>query len=317
VSFRREKFVPRGGPDGGDGGRGGDVVLMASRSLNTLLDMPNRSVYRAGNGANGGGSNRRGADGADCIINVPLGCVVKDAASGAVLGDLCRDGESLVVARGGRGGWGNKHFATSTRRAPRKANRGGNARTRVLLLELKLVADVGLVGLPNAGKSTLLARVSAARPKVADYPFTTLAPHLGIVSVGEAGSFVMADIPGLVEGAHSGVGLGDQFLRHVERTRLLVHVIDIVPPVGAPSPGQAYRIVRGELASYGRGLAERPEIVVANKMDCEGAESNLASLTAELDRPVLGISALRGKALQSLVAAICFKLDLSAADVSR
>jgi len=309
VSFRRERSVPRGGPAGGDGGRGGHVILVASSSLNTLLDLPGRSEYHAGNGGSGSGSNRHGADGDDCTIRTPVGTLVTDAGSGALLEDLCHDGDSVVVARGGRGGWGNKHFASSTDRTPRRATRGEPGQTRTLLLELKLLADVGLVGLPNAGKSTLLGRLSAARPKVADYPFTTLRPYLGIIRAGEQSSFVMADIPGLVLGAHAGVGLGDRFLRHIERTRLLVHLIDAAPLDGALSPVESYHAIRTELAAYGHGLDRRDEIVVANKLDLPQAAANLETLAAQLSVPVLGISAIEGKGLQSLVRAICFKLN--------
>lgn len=302
VAFRREKFVPRGGPSGGDGGHGGSVILVASSELNTLIDLPNRSIFRAENGKPGSGSNRHGAKGADCVVRVPIGTLVKDADSGLLLRDLSADGMHVVAAQGGRGGRGNKSFATSTNRTPRTAMPGGDGEERVLLLELKLMADVGLVGLPNAGKSTLLGRLSAARPKIADYPFTTLEPQLGIVRAGEFQSFVMADIPGLIEGAHSGAGLGDQFLRHIERTRILAHIVDLVPPEGSPDPVTAYRTIRGELSAYGHGLAEKPEVVVANKTDCSGAEANLEELRAAIEVPVATISALRGEGLSALVA---------------
>ncbi len=223
VSFRREKYVPYGGPDGGDGGKGGDIIIHVSDKIDTLLDLTSRVKYIAGNGAHGKGSTKRGKDGNDLSINLPRGTVIKDRESGRILKDMDTAGENLVIARGGRGGRGNKCFATSTNQVPRQAEKGRPGEERWLILELKLLADVGLIGMPNAGKSTLLSRISAARPKIADYPFTTLQPQLGIVEVEDYRRFVVADIPGLIEGAHRGVGLGDEFLRHIERTRLLSH----------------------------------------------------------------------------------------------
>ncbi|MBA2564031.1 MAG: GTPase ObgE [Gemmatimonadetes bacterium] len=262
IAFRREKFVPRGGPSGGDGGRGGHVALQADSNLTTLQDFRYRSRYRAGRGTHGGGSNRTGADAEDVVLRVPVGTVVRDSETGELLGDLDEAGQRLVVARGGRGGRGNAHFATATRQAPQEAESGVPGETRTLVLELKLLADVGLVGSPNAGKSTLLARVSAARPKIADYPFTTLAPNLGVVSIGEE-SFVMADVPGLLEGAHEGRGLGIRFLRHIERTRFLLILIDAT----IDDPVREYHALRHELASHSPALARLPHLVVPTKLD--------------------------------------------------
>jgi GTP-binding protein len=262
ISFRREKYVPRGGPDGGDGGHGGSVVLEADSNLTTLQDYRYRTHYAAGRGAHGSGSNRTGADGEDVVLRVPVGTVVRDPDTGELLGDLTEHAQRLVVARGGRGGRGNARFATATRQAPQEAESGRAGEERALLLELKLLADVGLVGSPNAGKSTLLARVSAARPKVADYPFTTLVPNLGVVSVGEE-SFVMADIPGLIEGAHQGKGLGIQFLRHIERTRFLLILIEAT----REDPAAEHRLLRAELAAHSPGLVALPHAVALTKID--------------------------------------------------
>lgn len=264
VSFRREKFVPKGGPDGGDGGRGGNVVLRADEGLSTLLDFRYRRVFRAQRGGHGEGGNRTGRSAPDLVIPVPVGTVVKDASTGQVLADLAQHGQEAVVARGGRGGRGNARFATPTHRAPRYAEPGEKGEERTLVLELRLVADAGLVGKPNAGKSTLLARMSAARPKVGDYPFTTLHPTLGVVFLGLGQSFVLADLPGLVEGAHRGAGLGHRFLRHASRTRVLVYVLDAAlseDPIGD------LEILRSELAAYDPHLVERARVVALNKVD--------------------------------------------------
>jgi GTP-binding protein len=263
IAFHREKYVPRGGPSGGDGGRGGDVVLLADRNLHTLLDFRYRREYRAERGQHGGGSGRTGRSGEDLVIRVPVGTEVRDAESGEILGDLVRDGDSFIVAHGGKGGRGNQHFATSTLQSPQFSEDGGIAEERDIVLTLKLLADVGLVGFPNAGKSTLLASLSAARPKVADYPFTTLEPYLGIVRVGEYGSFVLADIPGLIEGASRGKGLGIKFLRHLERTRVLLFLIDAVDP----EPEKALATLRRELASHSELLAAKPFLVALSKAD--------------------------------------------------
>jgi GTP-binding protein len=266
VSFRREKYVPKGGPDGGDGGHGGSVVLRANQHLRTLLDFQSRTRFQAQNGQNGGGNQKSGRSGEDLIVEVPAGTLVVDDATDAVLADLVEPGAEFTAARGGRGGRGNARFATPTRQAPREAESGRDGEERRLRLELRLIADVGLVGFPNVGKSTLLASLSAARPKIADYPFTTLEPHLGLVRVGEERSFVMADLPGLIEGAHQGKGLGHEFLRHVWRTRVLVVMIDSL----SPDPARDFGALRHELASFHEGLARKPAIVVLSRADLAG-----------------------------------------------
>jgi GTP-binding protein len=263
VSFRREKYVPRGGPDGGDGGRGGDVILVADLQLTTLLDYHYRQQYRAERGQHGQGKNRTGASGADIELRVPPGTVVRDAETREFLGELLKSGDRCVVARGGRGGRGNASYATSTHQAPREHEPGRPGVERRIELELKLIADVGLVGQPNAGKSTLLAALSAARPKIADYPFTTLEPHLGVVQLSEGRSLVMADIPGIIEGAHAGKGLGLKFLRHIERTRTLAYLI----PVDVEDPQAEYELLRRELAEYSDELADKPHCIVLSKSD--------------------------------------------------
>ena len=263
IAFLREKYRPHGGPCGGDGGRGGDVVLVGDRNLHTLLDFQRRAQYRAERGQHGQGTNRTGKSGSHLEVRVPLGTEVHDAATGMFVADVTEDGQRVVVARGGRGGRGNQHFVTPQQRSPRRAEDGGEGEQRRLRLTLKLLADAGLVGLPNAGKSTLLAAVSRARPKVADYPFTTLEPALGIVSVGEYASFVLADIPGLIEGASQGKGLGHQFLRHVERTRVLVFLVDGTDP----EPDVTLATLRGELASHSPALADKPYLVALTKAD--------------------------------------------------
>jgi GTP-binding protein len=278
-SFRREKFVPRGGPDGGDGGNGGHVVMVASRRLTTLLDLRYQQQYEAKDGEPGGGSRCHGKTAPDVVIRVPLGTIVKDEHTGELLADLTVEGQSHIVARGGRGGRGNSHFATSTVQVPTRADPGGSGEERWLHLELKLLADVGLVGFPNAGKSTLIAAISAARPKIADYPFTTLVPNLGVVSWREESSFVVADIPGLIEGAHEGKGLGTQFLRHIERTSFLLHLVDISE--WAPDdPVASFEALRGELAAYEPTLKTRPFAVVGTKLDIKGNGKRLEELKA-------------------------------------
>jgi len=299
ISFRREKFVPRGGPDGGDGGDGGSVYLRADAGLNTLQHLAGRHHWRAGKGAYGKGKDRHGRRGRDMIVRVPPGTMVHDADHGILLKDLAQPGDQICVAKGGRGGRGNAAFKGPTNQAPRECEPGEPGQERRLHLVLKLIADAGLVGMPNAGKSTLLSRLSAARPKIAPYPFTTLSPHLGIVELSGYRRFVMADIPGLVQGAHAGVGLGDEFLRHIERTRVLIHVLDICPATGEPSAN--YRRIRKELGQYSQRLAGKPEIVVANKMDLTGSEKNLRRLEADLDGEVLAISAATGKGLDRLI----------------
>ncbi len=303
VSFRREKFVPRGGPDGGDGGKGGDVVLVADPAIDTLLDFTYRRHLFAKNGAPGQGKNKTGASADDLIVPVPVGTLVHDAETGLLLRDLDQPGVRACVARGGKGGRGNKHFASSTNRVPREAEDGEPGQERTLRLELKLLADVGLVGLPNAGKSTLISRISRARPKVAGYPFTTREPCLGIVEVGDWRRIVVADIPGLIEGAHEGHGLGIEFLRHIERTRVLLLVLDAAGVDGTP-PLDAYQTLREELALYGHELPRRPHLVAANKIDLPDARDALDELGAALDVPVFPISAVTGEGIPSLLAAL-------------
>jgi GTP-binding protein len=263
ISFRREKFVPKGGPDGGDGGRGGNVVLRANQHLTTLLDFQYRRQYRAKSGGHGSGSRKTGRGGEDTVIEVPVGTMVRAGEASILLGDLTRHGQELIIARGGRGGRGNSAFATSTNQAPRHYEPGEDGEGREIDLELKLLADVGLVGLPNAGKSTLISVISAARPKIADYPFTTLVPNLGIVRVEEGRGFVVADIPGLIQGAHMGKGLGIQFLRHIERTKALVFLLDAT----RDDPNEDYDILLEELAAFNRDLPRRPSIIALTKMD--------------------------------------------------
>ncbi|HEY8486577.1 MAG TPA: GTPase ObgE [Limnochordales bacterium] len=304
ISFRREKYVPRGGPDGGDGGRGGHVFLEADPRLLTLVDFRYRRHFEAGRGQHGSGGRRRGADGADVVIRVPVGTVVYDDETGELLADLSRPGQRVRVARGGRGGRGNARFATPARQAPRLAERGDPGERRRLRLELKLLADAGLVGLPNAGKSSLLACATAARPKVAPYPFTTLSPNLGVVRLGPDESFVLADIPGIIEGAHQGAGLGLTFLRHVERTRVLVWVVDTAATDGV-EPEQALEVTRRELEAYQPSLLQRPGVVAANKMDLPQAQERYARLVrraAEQGMPVFPVSARTGQGVRELMA---------------
>jgi len=296
TAFRREKFVPRGGPSGGDGGRGGDVWLEADESLNTLLHLRYNPEHIAERGRHGEGSNRAGRDGEDTLVRVPVGTQVFDAESGELLKDFTESGERWLAARGGRGGFGNSHFATSTNRAPRYHQEGSEGEELELQLELKLLADVGLVGFPNAGKSTLISTISAAKPKIADYPFTTLEPHLGVVDMGEFRTFVVADIPGLIEGAHQGAGLGDRFLRHVERTKLLLHLVDVSSLSGRDAVGD-YETINRELRAYDARLAMRPQVVVATKVDALDEPERLESLkrrAAADRRPFYAISSATG-----------------------
>ena len=267
TSFRREKFVPFGGPDGGDGGHGGSVYLRAASGINTLADFRIERTFKAAHGEPGSGNDCTGRSGTDLYVPVPIGTVVRDAETQELLGDLTRDGEEMLVARGGKGGWGNQRFKSSTNRSPRQFGPGLPGERRSLEFELKVIADVGLLGLPNAGKSTLIREVSAARPKVADYPFTTLHPNLGVVAVGEHRSFVMADIPGLIEGAAEGAGLGIRFLKHLQRTRLLLHLVDIAPPDPEADPVRDARAIVGELRKYSKELAAKPRWLVLNKRD--------------------------------------------------
>jgi GTP-binding protein len=311
TAFRREKFVPRGGPSGGDGGRGGDVWLVADSSVNTLLHLRYNPEHTAERGGHGEGSNCSGRDGADVIVRVPIGTQVFDAETGDLFHDLTHDGERWLAVRGGRGGFGNAHFATSTNRAPRYHQEGGVSEERELQLELKLLADVGLVGYPNAGKSTLISTISAAKPKIADYPFTTLEPHLGVVDLGEYKTFVVADIPGLIEGAHGGAGLGDRFLRHVERTKLLLHLVDVSSASGREAVAD-YETINRELKAYDPQLAERPQIVVATKLDALDEPERLESLrrrAAEDGREFYEISAVTNRGVRELVNAVAVRLD--------
>jgi GTP-binding protein len=311
VSFRREKYVPRGGPDGGDGGAGGSVWLEADSALNTLLDYHYKRHYAAGRGVHGKGANRHGAKGEDLVLRVPVGTVVSGRETGEVLGDLTTPGARLLAAAGERGGRGNARFATSTNRAPRQADLGRVAEGHWLHLELKLLADVGVVGFPNAGKSTLVSRVSAATPKIADYPFTTLAPTLGIVRVDADRTFVIADLPGLIPGAAEGKGLGHQFLRHTERTRLLLHVLDLDPQTGR-DPLDDFEVINDELRRYSAELADRPQIVVANKADLpEAAERRrrVEELCARVRLPLFVVSAATGAGLRELLHGIAARLE--------
>ncbi|TLY40864.1 MAG: GTPase ObgE [Nitrospirae bacterium] len=310
-SFRREKYVPRGGPDGGDGGDGGNVMVVASGRLTTLLDLRYQQQYEAKPGNPGEGSNRHGRTAPDVIIHVPVGTVITDEATGETLADLTADGQSQVVARGGRGGRGNANFATSTNRIPTRTEPGTPGEERWLHLELKLLADVGLVGFPNAGKSTLIAAISAARPKIADYPFTTLTPNLGVVSWGEDRSFVVADIPGLIEGAHEGKGLGVQFLRHIERTSFLLHLVDI-SEWAAEDPVVSYEVMRKELAAYDPSLKSRPSAVVGTKLDIRGDEQRLDRLRTYCKRHRLRffpISAVTREGLGALISFVGKQVD--------
>ena len=303
VSFRREKYVPRGGPDGGDGGAGGSVYLETDLRIATLLDYHYTRHYTAERGRHGQGSNKRGSSGDDTVLRVPVGTIVSDRDTGEVLGDLDAPGERLRVARGSRGGRGNARFVSSTQRAPRRADLGRYGEARWIHLELKLLADVGVVGFPNAGKSTLVSRLSAARPKIADYPFTTLVPALGIVRLDESRSFVIADLPGLIEGASEGHGLGHRFLRHTERTRVLLHLIDLDPATGR-DPAQDYEVIQGEIAAYSETLAARAQVVAANKAELPGTEASLERLRrlcAARDLPFHAISAVTGLGLDALV----------------
>ena len=301
VAFRREKYVSQGGPSGGDGGRGANVVFQAEAGLRTLMDFRYRRHYKGRRGEHGKGKNMHGAGASDLVIKVPVGTVIKDAETGAVLADLVESGQTFIGAKGGRGGRGNARFATSTHRAPAFAEKGERGAERWLVLELKLLADVGLVGFPNAGKSTLIARVSAARPKIADYPFTTLVPNLGVVEVAPGESFVMADIPGLISGAHRGAGLGHEFLRHIERTRVLIFILDCSGFEGR-DPVDDYETLLEELRLYRPDLLERPRIIAANKVDVPGAMEVVSSLQKRVEGiEIFPISALTGEGVDPLV----------------
>jgi len=313
LSFRREKYIERGGPDGGDGGDGGSVYLVAEPSLNTLADFRVARKFRAGSGEPGAGQNKTGRSGEDLDVRVPCGTVVRDVDTGETLGDLTEPGQRQKVAEGGRGGCGNTRFKSSTNRAPRRTTPGTPGEARHLALELKVLADVGLLGQPNAGKSTLISAMSQAKPRIADYPFTTLHPHLGVVRVGSLQSFVMADIPGLIEGASEGAGLGMQFLRHLQRTGLLLHVVDIAPVDGS-SPAQAVRAIAAELEKFSSELAAKPRWLVINKIDLLDASdraSTREALVRELgwDGPVFEVSAATGEGVAALGQAVMRELE--------
>jgi len=300
VSFRREKFVPRGGPDGGDGGKGGDVILQSTSRRRTLYPFRFRRQFKAKNGVHGQGKKKTGKNGENLLIEIPPGTLVSDAETNDVLKDFTQPGESFMAAAGGRGGQGNARFKTSTKRAPRYAQPGEPGQFFKLKLELKLLADVGIIGLPNAGKSTLISVISSATPKIADYPFTTLDPILGVVQPDQEESFVVADIPGLIEGAHQGAGLGTRFLRHIERTRILVHLVD-ASNIDPQNPLASYETINGELAQYNPLLTEKPQILVLNKMDMPGTEQIAEIIQAAVkDRQVLMISAAARKGIEAL-----------------
>ncbi len=312
-SFRREKYVPRGGPDGGDGGDGGNVIIRAVPGTDSLAEVVNRKHWRAPNGGRGGSANCHGRRAADLLIPVPPGTLIYDRDRGHVLRDLTAPGDEVIVARGGRGGRGNKAFATATNRAPRQTQPGTPGEERWIVLELKIIADAGLVGLPNAGKSTLLSRLSQAHPEIAAYPFTTKHPNLGLVMVGGERAFVLADLPGLIEGAHQGIGLGHEFLRHVERTRVLIHLVEPFPP-DHRDPLENYRNIRRELELYSGELASKPEVIALSKCELTGSGEVRARMERELGRPVLAISAVTGAGLADLVRAVVERLQEQSAE---
>jgi len=314
LAFRREKFVPRGGPSGGDGGKGGDIIMESSERHNTLVHFRFNPEYKAQRGRHGEGSNKTGREGEDVILKVPVGTLVFDSETGEKVHDFSHADERIIIARGGRGGRGNAQFATSTHQAPREHEEGRPGEERTLRLELKLLADVGLVGYPNVGKSTLISRISAARPKIADYPFTTLQPNLGVVVVGQPPddrSFVVADIPGLIEGAHEGAGLGTQFLRHIERTRLLVHLVDISDASGRPDPVKDVEVIMGELGSFGAKLEQKPMIMVASKIDVANKDklAKLKRYCKKQNLELFPISAVTGKGVDELKYAMADKIE--------
>lgn len=306
ISFRREKYVPQGGPDGGKGGDGGDCLLLARPGLTTLMDLKYRRRFEAGNGSNGRGKNQFGKNGKEVVIEIPVGTVVWNADTNKVIVDFTKPEQTFLLAKGGKGGLGNSHFATSTKQAPRIAQTGKKGEEKKIRLELKLLADVGLIGFPNAGKSTLISVISNAKPKIADYPFTTKVPHLGVVHFEEGKSFVVADIPGLIEGAHAGAGMGIQFLKHIERTRILLHLIDVTDPTH-PDPLEAYELLRKELKAYGPHLLEKPEIIVLTKMDLPEVAEKKAKLERyfkKQKKQVVAISAVKKEGLKTLLTSI-------------
>jgi GTP-binding protein len=311
TAFRREKFVPRGGPSGGDGGRGGSVWIVATNDLNTLLHLRYNPEHKAERGKHGEGSNRHGKDGQDIVIQVPVGTQVFDVVTNDLVFDFTEADQRFLAAKGGKGGWGNSHFATSIRQAPKFHFNGRPGEERELQLELKLIADVGLVGFPNAGKSTLISVISAAKPKIADYPFTTLEPNLGVVDLGDYRTFVVADIPGLIEGASEGAGLGDRFLRHVERTKLILHLVDVSSISGRDTVSD-YEIINRELRNYSEEIADRPQIVVATKMDSLEEPERLESLRERAEKdglPFIAISAVTNDKTKELVSMVAKMLD--------
>lgn len=322
ASFRREKFIPKGGPDGGDGGRGGSVYVLADRNINTLIDYRFQRTHKAKNGENGRGADQYGASGEDITLRMPVGTVISDAETGEIIADLAQDGQRALIAKGGQGGIGNLHFKSSTNRAPRQFTRGELVEERALKLELKVLADVGLLGMPNAGKSTFIRAVSAAKPKVADYPFTTLHPNLGVVRVDNNRSFVIADIPGLIEGAAEGAGLGHQFLRHLQRTRLLLHIVDLAPFDESVDPVREAKAIVEELRKYDQALYDKPRWLVLNKVDIVPEEERAARVKDFLKRykwkgPSFIISALTGEGCLALTYAIMAHLDqVKRADLS-
>ncbi|MBB4303553.1 GTP-binding protein [Rhodobium orientis] len=312
VSFRREKYVEFGGPDGGDGGRGGDVIVECVGGLNTLIDYRFRQHFKGKTGGHGMGRNRTGGKGADVILKVPVGTQILAEDNETLIADMTAEGQKFVLARGGNGGFGNAHFKSSTNQAPRRANPGLDGTEMWVWLRLKLIADAGLIGLPNAGKSTFLAAVSAAKPKIADYPFTTLHPNLGVAAV-DGREFVLADIPGLIEGAHEGVGIGDRFLGHVERCRVLLHLVDGT----GEDVVEAYRVVRGEIEAYAHGLADKPEVVALSKIDAldeETRSERMTALSKALGRPVLGVSSATGENVEATLRAVFKVIDAARAE---
>jgi GTP-binding protein len=314
-SFRREKYIPRGGPNGGDGGDGGNVIVRAVAGTDSLAEIVNRKHWRADHGGRGMPADCHGRRADDLIINVPPGTIVFDRDRGNVLRDLTRAGDEVNVARAGRGGRGNKAFATATNRAPRQTQPGTPGEERWIVLELKVIADAGLIGLPNAGKSTLLSRLSQAQPEIADYPFTTKHPNLGMVMIGGERAFVLADLPGLIEGAHSGVGLGHEFLRHVERTRVLIHLVEPLPADGT-DPLENYRTIRRELELHGSDLAAKPEVIAVSKCELTGSGEVRSRMEQELGRPVLAVSAVTGQGLADLVRAVVARLSEAPAEAN-